>query len=278
MIVTLKEIINEAAGRDYSLAAFNVFGFEDAYSIVQGAEWIGAPVILAANLLAIQHMPVQYLGPLLVRIAEQAAVPVCVHLDHGKDFAYIMQAIKYGFTSVMYDGSQLAFAENVKITKEITLAAHAFGVSVEAEIGSVGYSDPSVNMKHQLSDPEETLRFVDQTGVDAVAVSVGTFHRMEQQKAEIDFIRLNAIEALVNVPLVIHGASGVPDDMLDRLIRTRVGKINIGTALRMAFGNTLRAEMERQPQEFDRVKLFREPMEAIKETAIAKMRLLGCGR
>ncbi|GGD79994.1 class II fructose-bisphosphate aldolase [Paenibacillus nasutitermitis] len=278
MLADLRTIVDKAAASAYAVAAFNVFGYEDAYAVVQGAEQLGSPVILAANLNAIQHMPAPVIGPLLKCIAERASVPVCVHLDHGKDFDYVMQAIKYGFSSVMFDGSQLPFEDNVQQTREIAKAAHAFGVSIEAEIGSVGYSDPAVNMKHQLSDPVETASFVEQTGVDAVAVSVGTVHRMEAQSAAIDFARLEAIQSKVSIPLVIHGATGVPDEVLGKLVTMRVGKVNIGTALRRAFGRSLREEMERRPDEFDRIMLFQAPMDSVKEAAIQKMRLLGCGR
>jgi fructose-bisphosphate aldolase class II len=278
MLVPLHTIAKEASKNNYAIAAFNVFGYEDAIAVVRAAEEIQSPVILAANLVAIQHMPIPIMGPLLVTIAKQSSVPVCVHLDHGKDFAYIMQAIKYGFSSVMYDGSQLSFEENVRVTKEIAKAAHAFDVSMEAEIGSVGYSDPSIPMKHLFSDPKETAQFVEQTGIDAVAISVGTLHRMEKQEATIDFNRLEQISKNVSVPLVIHGATGVPDDTLKRLAQTQVGKINIGTALRMAFGQSLRNEVALQSSEFDRIKLFKQPMESVKQVAITKMKLLGCGR
>ncbi|THF84639.1 class II fructose-bisphosphate aldolase [Cohnella fermenti] len=277
MLADLQSIAGRAAERNYAVAAFNVFGFEDASAVVRAAELLEAPVILAANVPAIRHMPVHLMGPLLRGIAERSSVPVCVHLDHGGDFHTVMQAVRHGFSSVMYDGSQLPFEENVRRTREIAKAAHAFGVSVEAEIGSVGYSDPALNMKHELSDPEETARFVDETGIDAVAVSVGTVHRMERQGAAIDFARLEAIQEKVSVPLVIHGASGVPDEIFERLVSTRVGKINIGTALRMSFGEALREELRRQPEEYDRVRLFAGPMAAVQETAARKIRLLGCG-
>lgn len=277
MLAGLKEMVEQAARSHCAIAAFNVFGYEDAVAVVQAAERLNAPVILAANVPAIQHMPFEYLAPILIRAAETASVPVCVHLDHGKDYAYIEQAIRNGFTSVMYDGSQLPLAENIANTREIVKLARRHGVHVEAEIGSVGYSDPSMNMKHEFSDPEEVETFVAETGIDAVAVSVGTVHRMEVQEATIDFELLKRIESRVQIPLVIHGSTGVPDEDLRRLVAYRVGKINIGTAIRMAFGKTLRAEMERNPHEFDRIKLFKKPMEAVREAALNKLKLLGFG-
>lgn len=277
MLVGLKEMTERAAGAHYAVAAFNVFGYEDAVMVVRAAEQLNAPVILAANLPALQHMPFEYLTPILLRAAKEAAVPVCVHLDHGKDCEYIEKAIRHGFTSVMYDGSQLPLRDNIANTREIVKLARRHGVSVEAEIGSVGYSDPQLAMKHEYSDPDEVETFVRETGIDAVAVSVGTVHRMEVQAASIDYELLGRIESKVSIPLVIHGSSGVPDADLRKLAASRVGKINIGTALRMAFGRTLREEIERNPREFDRLKLFRKPMEAVREAALHKLRLLGFG-
>lgn len=275
MLVGLKAIVSAAADQDYAVPAFNVFGYEDAIAVVRAAEELRAPVILAANIPAIAHMPLSYLAPLLLKVAEEASVPVCIHLDHGKSFEYVMKAIKHGFPSVMFDGSQLPFEENVRMTTEIVRVAHAFGTDVEAEIGSVGYSNPTMNIKHESSDPDEVQAFVDATGVDAVAVSVGTLHRMEEQTAAIDFDLLERIQARVHIPLVIHGATGVPDAGLKRLVQYRVGKINIGTALRMAFGRGMRASIDAAPSEFDRLKWFAASMPAVQAAASNKILLLG---
>jgi len=277
VLVHLKEMVEEAAGKRCAVPAFNVFGYEDAISVVRAAEERGAPVILAANIPALVHMPPEILGGILTQIAKQAAVPVCVHLDHGKDYAAAERAIEAGFTSVMFDGSQLPFADNVAETRRIVEMAHRRGISVEAEIGSVGYSDPAMTNKHELSDPDEVEAFVEQTGIDAVAVSIGTVHRMETQGAKLDFALLEEIQSRVNIPLVIHGSTGVADDDLRRLVTYRVGKINIGTAIRMAFGRTLRQEMAEHPNEFDRIKLFQKPMEAVRAAASNKFSLLGYG-
>lgn len=275
MLVNLTEIINDAVEEDYAVPAFNIFGYEDAIAVVRAAEELGAPVILQANIPALNHMPVEYLAPIMCRAAEEASVPVCVHLDHANDFSVIERAVKNGFTSVMYDGSQLPLEENIKNTIEVVNFARANGVSVEAEIGSVGYSDPSVQAKHIYTEPREAELFANATGVDALAVAVGTVHRMEQQNAKIQYDRLEEIQKLVVVPLVIHGATGINDEDLRKLATYRVGKVNIGTSLRMAFGNTLRQEIIERPNEFDRIRLFRKPMQAVKEEAIKKLSILG---
>lgn len=275
MLTDMKNMVEDAAASNRAVAAFNVFGYEDAAAVVQAAEKRNAPVILAANAVAITHMPLHCLGALLCAVAERASVPVCVHLDHGRDEETIREAIACGFTSVMYDGSQLPLEKNIEMTKRMVAIVRENGVSIEAEIGSVGYNDPTMNLKHELSDPGQVKTFVEETEVDAVAVSVGTVHRMEQQSAAIRFDLLEQIESAVRTPLVIHGSSGVPDDQLRRLVAHRVGKINIGTALRMAFGKTLREEIERHPHEYDRIRLFQKPMAAVEAEAARKLSLLG---
>lgn len=275
MLVTLNEILKEASNSDYAIAGFNVFGYEDAVMVVEAAEELNVPVILMTNRDAVVHMPIKILGSILTDLAREAKVPVCVHLDHGKSVEEAVEAIKAGFSSVMYDGSQLPLEENIRKTKEIADIAHHFGVSIEGEIGSVGYSDPSIKAKAMYTVPEEAKRFVEETGVDAVAVAIGTLHRMQAQEANIQYDRLEEIEKLVNVPLVIHGSTGVKDEDLSRMSKHRVGKVNIGTALRMTFGNTLRDEMNNKPKEFDRIKFFKRPMIEVKNKAKEKMIILG---
>ena len=201
-------------------------------------------------------------------------MPVCVHLDHSKSEEDIKRAIEAGYTSVMYDGSQLSMEENTDCTRRIVELAHPAGVSVEGEIGSVGYSDPSMNAKAEYTDPAQAVRFAAETGVDALAVAIGTVHRMKIQEAKIDFELLGRIRECVSTPLVIHGSSGVKNEDVTRMCRLGVNKMNFGTSLRMAFGNTLRKTIEEKPEEFDRLKLFPASMEAVKERAKEKMILV----
>ncbi len=275
MLVTLNEILKEASYNGYAIAGFNVFGYEDAIMVVEAAEELNTPVILMTNRDAVMHIPIKILGNILTEIAKSASVPVCVHLDHGKSVEEIVDAIKAGFSSVMYDGSQLPLEENIRNTKELADIAHYFDVSIEGEIGSVGYSDPSIKAKSIYTIPEEAKVFVEKTGIDAVAVAIGTLHRMQAQKADIQYERLREIEKLVSIPLVIHGSTGVKDEDLIKLSKYRVGKVNIGTALRMAFGNTMREEFRDNPKEFDRLKMFKKPMIEVKRVAKEKMIILG---
>ena len=275
MLVNLNHAIKGMAQRDCAIPGFNVFGYEDAISVVRAAEELHAPVILMTNKVAVEYMPVRILGKLLCSIAEEAKVPVCVHLDHATSMEIIVQSIQAGFTSVMYDGSQLSLEENINNTREIVRMAHACGVSVEAEIGAVGYNDPNIKVKAVYTEPKEAKIFAEETGVDALAVAVGTLHRMEVQNATIQYDRLEAIQKEVEIPLVIHGSTGITDEDLRRLITYKVAKVNIGTALRMVFGRTLREEIENNPKEFDRTNLFKMPMIKVQEEAKKKMSILG---
>ncbi len=273
MLVTLKEILTH----ECAVAAFNVFGYEDAVSVIRAAEKRNCPVILMTNKDAVRFIPVELIGPMLATMAKAASVAVCVHLDHSRDLEDIRRALQSGYTSVMYDGSQLPYEENLRNTREVVTLAHAQGVSVEAEIGSVGYSDPALAAKAEYTDPAQAAAFAAETGVDALAVAIGTVHRMQTQEAKIDFSLLAEIRRRVDVPLVIHGSSGVRDEDISRMCTMGARKINLGTTLRMAFGNTLRKTMRENPEEFDRLKLFPASMQAVEEKASEKMLLMRKG-
>lgn len=275
MLVNMKEMLSIAAKSEKAVPGFNVFGYEDAKMVIEAAEEINAPVILMTNKDAVEHMNVKYYAALFRALAEDAKVPVCIHLDHAKNLEIIEEAIKGGYTSVMYDGSQLPFEENMANTVKAVEMAKQQDVSVEAEIGSVGYSDPNIKAKAVYTEPSEAKEFAETTGVDALAVAVGTLHRMQVQNAEVQYDRLAEIEELTDVPLVIHGSTGLKDEDLAKIAKTNVGKVNIGTALRMVFGNTMRDEMNNNPEEFDRLKFFKEPMKEVKKVILNKYAILG---
>lgn len=275
MLVNMKGILEDAVKSNRTVAAFNVFGYEDAKAVIEAAEESNAPVILMTNKDAVEFMDIEYFAKLFGIMAKKAKVPVCIHLDHAKDYGLIARAIKVGYTSVMYDGSQLPLEENIENTKKVVKLANACNVTVEGEIGSVAYSDKNLDVKSIYTEPEEAEYFAKETKVHALAVAIGTLHRMQVQEAEIQYDRLEKIIKLIDTPIVIHGSTGVKDEDLQRLTKYNVGKVNIGTALRMAFANTLREEMGNNPNIFDRTKLFRRPMEEVKKVAVSKIKLLG---
>jgi fructose-bisphosphate aldolase class II len=270
MLVALDEALAQLAPEKKALAAFNVYSYEDAAAVIAAAEELGEPVALMANRLALAHMPVEAIGALLCVLGRRAQVPVVVHLDHATEEAVVLRAIMAGFTSVMFDGSQLPYAENVERSLAVCRAARACGVGMEAEIGSVGYADGTA-AHAEATTPEIAAAFEKEVAPDALAISVGTVHRMTKGTAQIDFDLMDRVVAKLHTPAVIHGASGVSDDDLGRLVAHGARKINIGTALRAEFGRTLRAEMAARPEEFDRLKFYGPCMRAV--TALAHRKI-----
>jgi fructose-bisphosphate aldolase, class II len=275
MLVNLTSILAPAVERNYSVACFNVFGWEDARGVVDAATALGAPVILAVNLDFRQFMPLEVIAVMLRRLAADAPGPVCVHLDHSYEVAEVLRAVDAGFTSVMYDGSQLPLEENIAATRAVVRHAHAADCSVEAEIGSVPYAQGRAHIKSELTAPAEAKRLAEEGCVDALAISVGNIHRLTAPGATIDFARLAQIEAAVRAPLVIHGTSGIFEHDIARLVRTRVAKFNIGTVLRQAFGATLRATLASHPERFDRLEIMRDVMGGVGLAAARMIELLG---
>ena len=275
MLVNLASILAPAVDSGYSVACFNVFGWEDARAVVDAASQLGAPVILAANLDFRKSMPLEVIAVMLRSLAERAPVPVCVHLDHTYEVVEVLRAVDLGFSSVMFDGSQLPLEENIARTRRVAHYAHAAGCSVEAEIGSVPYAEGRTYIKSELTDVGDAVRLAGETDLDAMAVSVGNVHRMSTPNAVIDFERLAQIAAAVTVPLVIHGTSGIRQQDIERLVRTRIAKFNIGTVLRQAFGRGLRETLGSNAERFDRLEIMGDVMPTVCGEAQRMIRLLG---
>jgi fructose-bisphosphate aldolase class II len=265
-----------ASKQDCIIGGFNVYGVDDSKAIIEAAEELRAPVILMINELATSILSIECWADVLNTLAKRAGVPVCIHLDHAKDESVIERASVSGYDSIMFDGSRFPFEKNVEVTKRMTNYIHAHGLIAEAEIGFVCYSDKGPdNNDGIMTDPKEAAIFVEETRADWIAVSVGNVHRMEKQNTKIDFERLKVIEQSVSVPLVIHGFTGITDADTKKMMKTSIAKANIGTALRMAFGKTLRDEVIKNPDVFDRVALLNKPIEIVKQTAKKKMQILG---
>ena len=273
MIVNLKDLLPAAAQSDYAVPCFNVFGYEDARAVVTAAEKVDKPVILAANKTLVDFMGVENAAQMIRRLAEQASVPVCAHLDHTYEEDIVFKGIHHGFSSVMFDGSQLPLEENIRRTRAVAEVALACGVSIEGEIGSVPYDDIRPHIKTISTDPFEAAAFARESGVDAVAVSVGNIHRLKEPTATIDHERLAEIAAEVDKPLVIHGTSGIPAEDLQKMRRGAVAKFNIGTVLRQAFGHKLRETVINNPAEFDRLFFMESVMPEVERAALEQLKL-----
>lgn len=275
MLVNLAKILAPATEDNYAVACFNVFGWEDALAVVSAATALDSPVVLAANLTFRQFMPLEVIAVMLRRLAEDASVPVCVHLDHCYEIEEALRAIDNGFTSVMYDGSQLPLAENIAGTRRVAQYAHAAGCSVEAEIGSVPYAEGRAHIKTERTRVADAAQLAAESSLDALAISIGNVHRLNTPGATIDFGLLAEIEAVVRTPLVIHGTSGIFEEDITRLVRTRVAKFNIGTVLRQAFGRTLRETLARHPERFDRIEIMTDVMGGVEFAATRMIQVLG---
>ncbi len=264
-VATLNDVLLPAMRDGRAVLGLVVLGWEEARAFVEAADETGMPVILQAGPGCRKNMPVPILGKMFRHLAEQSRAQIVCHIDHAYTLDECREGIDHGFSSVMIDGSRLPIDENIALTASVAEAARPHGISVEGEVGFVGYSKGEAG---RFTDPEEARRFDEESGADALAVSVGNVHLNTEKTNGIDLKALSAIEAVTRLPLVLHGASGIPDDVRRLLGRTtRVSKFNIGTELRMAFGNALRKSLADQPDEFDHINLLRPTVSELRSQA-----------
>ena len=275
MITNLKDILTPAQDKNYAVACFNVFGYEDARAVVDSAEARNASVILSINLDMRQFMTMEEIVGMLRPMAEKSKAPVCLHLDHTYEVDAVKEAIDVGFTSVMFDGSQLPISENISLIRDVVDYAHPKGVSVEAEVGSVPYASGRDHIKSALTEVADALIMEQQGQPDALAISIGNVHRLESGTVEIDLERFNELEKALNLPLVIHGTSGLEDKDIQTLSLRQVAKFNVGTVLRKSFGNSLRSTLESDPELFDRITMMKKVIPELRATAAKVISLLG---
>lgn len=253
-LVTLSDVLQPALKGGYAVAGLVTLGWEDMRAYVAAAEAEGCPVILQAGPSCRAHTPLAVLGKMFRHLAEGASVPVVAHLDHGYTMAECREALDAGFTSLMYDGSRKPLQQNIDETAAVAEMAHAAGISCEGEIGFVGYASGENSAG---TDPSEAAIFARDSGVDAMAISVGNVHLQQDKEGGLDIDRIRAIEAETSLPLVIHGGSGVPLAQRIALAHgSKICKFNIGTELRMAFGAALRDAVNKDPNRFDRVQIL----------------------
>ena len=271
-VASLNDVLLPAIAGKYAVAGLVVLGWEDAKAYVEAAEEAQLPVILQAGPGCRKHTPVPILGKMFRYLAEQASVPVVCHIDHAHSVDECQEGIDHGFSSVMIDGSMLPLDENVALTRRVVRLCKPHGISIEGEVGVVGYNG-GIASAH--TSPEEAATFERETGVDALAISVGNLHLQTEKKADIDMEALRAIEAVTAVPLVLHGGSGIPSDVRQLLaVASRVKKFNIGTELRMAFGSALRSLLASQPEEYDRINMLRATIPISRSIATTVMQEL----
>jgi fructose-bisphosphate aldolase class II len=259
--VSLKKILTDANKNNYAVAGLVVLAWDDALAFTKAADETGVPIILQAGPSCRAHTPVPILGKMFRYLAAQTKTNVCCHIDHGYTFRECAEGIDSGFTSVMFDGSKLSLKENIKKTTKIVKRAHDAKVSVEGEIGFVGYAN---GKSSEGTLPSEAVTFAKESNVDAMAVSVGNTHLQTDKIAKIELEKVKEIQNSISTPLVLHGGSGIPNLIRKKLAReTNIAKFNIGTELRMTFGNALRKQLKNNPLVYDRLQLLKPTMPEI---------------
>ena len=245
MLTNFKKILRDALRGSYAIGHFNTSNLEETQGIIDGARELRSPVIVGTSESAIEYAGIENLVDIVKNMAEKIEIPVVLHLDHGKNFEIVKRAFEAGYTSLMFDGSKLPFEENLKITKKVVDLAKRKDVSVEAELGVMleNIKDKS-NLEEYLTDPNQAAEFVRITGVDALAVAIGTAHGLPIKNEKIDFERIKEIREAVKIPLVLHGSSNSTIGDFKKAIKCGIAKINIDTELRQAFTEGVREELE----------------------------------
>ena len=271
--VNLKKILNNANKNNYSVAGLVVLGWDDALAFTQAADETGIPIILQAGPSCRAHTPISILGKMFRYLASQTKTNICCHIDHGYTLDECYQGIDSGFTSVMFDGSKLSLKQNIKLSKKIASRAHKHNISVEGEIGFVGYDNGKIS---EGTNIEEAITFANNSNIDAMAISVGNTHLQTSKKANIDFHKIKLIQNNVKIPLVLHGSSGIPLRQRKILARkTNVAKLNIGTEIRMAFGDSLRKNLTKNKQIYDRLRILNPTIKDLVKVTKKVIRQIG---
>lgn len=242
-LISTKEMLMDARNNGYAIPAFNIHNLETIQVVSRVAAELNSPVILAASPGTVKHAGSDYLLEICRVAAKRYNIPITVHIDHAEDVDQIKSLIKMGYKSVMIDASKYSFEKNVEMVKKVTDFAKDYGVSVEAELGRLSGIEDSMEVEEEDSfytDPIKAVEFVERTGIDSLAVAIGTAHGLYKSKPKLDFNRLEEIGKRLDIPLVLHGASGVSEDDVKRTIELGIAKVNISTELKIPFTNAVR--------------------------------------
>ena len=272
MLISFKEILDLAEAKKFAIPAFNVYNMETVIGVIRAAEELNAPIIIQCYSRLFTNGEGYYLSPVIVAAAKAAKVPVCFHLDHGASESEVMRAVRYGATGVMIDKSTLSLEENIEGTKNVVDLCNAIGVQVEGELGHIGLAAQGDEQSVEYTEVEDAKKFVEQTGVAALAIMVGTAHGRYKKAPKLAIDRIREIYEATAAALVLHGGSGVPDEEIKAAIDAGIRKINFGTDLCYSFLDKV-FEVSRDKVGID---LFmKEPIENVSEFAKGKIRLLG---
>lgn len=276
-LVTTKQLMLAAQKGKYAIGAFNVENMEMVQAVVAAAEELKSPVIMQTTPSTVKYADLAYFYANVKAAAEQVSVPVVMHLDHGNSFELAMRALRIGYTSIMIDGSHSSFEENIAVTKAVVDACHPSYIPVEAELGKVGGKEDDLDGGEGggYTVPSEALEFVQRTGVDSLAVAIGTAHGVYKGVPRLDVDRLSEIREVVSLPLVLHGTSGVPDEAVKECISRGICKVNYATDLRIAFSKGVNEVLMENPDTIDPKKYNARGREYVKEYVMNKIQVCG---
>lgn len=274
-LVTSKKLLEDAAKGSYAVGAFNAENMEMVLAIVDAACELNAPVIIQTTPSTVKYAGLDMYLANVRAAAERASVPVAMHLDHGNSFELAMSALRVGYTSVMIDGSQLPFEENIELTRSVVRAADCMGIPVEGELGTVGGKEDDLEAGSGCTLPDEAAEFALRTGVSSLAVAIGTAHGVYKTTPKLDVERLKEIRRVVSVPLVLHGASGLTDESIRACIADGICKVNFATELRIAYTEGVKEVLAADEGVFDPKKYGKAAQAKVKE--LVKNRMIVCG-
>lgn len=276
-LVTTEKMFADAQAGHYAVGAFNVENMEMVMAVVRAAEELRAPVIMQTTPSTVKYAGLDYYLAMVRVAAERATVPVAMHLDHGESFDLAMQALRTGYTSIMIDGSHESFEDNIAVTRRVVDACAPSHISVEAELGKVGGKEDDLEGGdgNPFTDPQQAKEFVERTGVNSLAVAIGTAHGLYKGTPKLEFDLLCEIRKVVSIPLVLHGASGVPDDAVRQAIELGICKVNFATELRIAYSDGVKAYLQQDPNVFDPKKYGKACIANVVETVKAKIAVCG---
>ena len=276
-LVTSKKMLLDAQKGGYAVGAFNVENMEMVKAVIATAEELNAPVMLQTTPSTVKYGSLETYAAIVAAEAKKATVPVCLHLDHGNSYELAMAAIEAGYSSVMIDGSHESLENNIAITKKVVEDAEKKEIPVEAELGKVGGKEDDLEAEADMNtDPIEAKQFVDRTRVSSLAIAIGTAHGFYAGTPVLDKERVSEIKALVSVPLVLHGASGLSNEEIKECVNRGMCKVNFATELRVAYTDAVKRLLEEKPETFDPKKIGEVGMLAVKELAVNRMKVCGC--
>ncbi|WED29300.1 tagatose bisphosphate family class II aldolase [Vibrio sp. DW001] len=277
-LISSREMLKRAQIGGYAVPAFNMHNLETVQVIVETASEMGSPVILAGTPGTYSYAGTNYLVNICKAAAKKHAIPLVIHLDHHEEFSDIKQKVNCGIRSVMIDGSHYAFEENIQVVKKVVQYCNRFDASVEAELGRLGGQEDDLIVDSAdalMTDPSSAAEFIRSTGIDSLAVAIGTAHGLYKSEPRLDMDRLAKIRDVVDIPLVLHGASGVPDDIVRRCIELGICKVNVATELKIAFSDAVKLHFSENPAANDPRKYIVPGKEAMKKVVIDKIRVCG---